>query len=275
MAAIQPVQIFEMMQKARQKAAKDRQFISALAKGLEVLQCFTPGRSELSASEIARTTGMPQPTVWRICHTLIETGFLVVVPGRQTMRPGIPVLSLGYAMLSTMPIGELALADMQAIASHYEGAVSLGARDGVNMIYIQRCQGSAIILADLRIGSRVPIATSATGWAYIAGLATAEQTELLAELRVSMGKEWSMIEPKLLAALRDFEKQGYIVNKGSLHPRINSVAVPVKSAESGTILSLSSGGINEVFTKDVLAQVGADLKQLAQKLAPLLVRAEA
>ena len=261
-----------MTQKAREKAAKDRQFISALAKGLEVLQCFTPGHPELSASDIARATGMPQPTVWRICHTLIELGFLVVVPGRQTMRPGIPVLTLGYALLSTMPIGELALADMQLIARRYEGAVSLGTRDGLNMVYIQRCQGSSIILADLRIGSRVPIATSATGWAHIAGLEGADRVKLLTELSASVGKEWSTIEPRLLAALSDFEKQGYVVNEGSLHPRVNSVAVPVKLAGSPTILSLSSGGISEVFTETVLTQVGDELKQLAHKLAPLLAR---
>ena len=107
-------------------------------------------------------TGMPQPSVWRICHTLIQLGFLVVLPGRQTMRPGIPLLGLGHAVLAGLPIGDLALPDMQSIASRYEGAVSLGARDGLSMIYLQRCQGSAIILADLRVGSRQAVVDDRT-----------------------------------------------------------------------------------------------------------------
>jgi DNA-binding IclR family transcriptional regulator len=225
---------------------------------------------ELGASEIARMTRMPQPTVWRICHTLIQLGFLVVLPGRQTMRPGIPVLGLGHAVLAGLPIGDLALPDMQSIASRYEGAVSLGARDGLSMIYLQRCQGSAIILADLRVGSRVPMATSATGWAYLAGLETAERNKLMAELSASLGRQWSVIEPRLTTALRQFEKQGYIVNKGSLHARINSVAVPVKSPDGSITLSISSGGISEIFNTEKLVQIGLELKVLAAKLGPLL-----
>ncbi|HVX75493.1 MAG TPA: IclR family transcriptional regulator [Bradyrhizobium sp.] len=261
-----------MSNQRQRKPEGDRLFISSLAKGLEVLQCFGPGTPELSVSDISRITRMPQPTVWRICHTLIKLGYLTNAQGRQTLRPGIPVLTLGYAALSSSPLGELALADMQAIASKHSGAVSLGARNGLDMVYVQRCQGSAIILADLRVGSRVPIATSATGWAYIAGLGANDRMALLSELGEALGKQWASVAPKLTAALQEFDELGYIVNIGSLHSRINSVAVPVKSPESATLLSLSSGGINEVFTPDVLSQVGSELKQLAAKLSPLLGR---
>jgi DNA-binding IclR family transcriptional regulator len=249
---------------------KEGQFVAALAKGLGVLQCFSPSTPELGSSEIARMTGMPQPTVWRLCSTLIQLGFLVVVPGRQTMRPGISLLGLGQAVLSGLPIGELALTDMQSMASRYEGAVSLGARDGLSMLFLQRCQGSAIIVADLRVGSRIPIATSATGWAYLAALDAVTRKKLISELSASLGKQWSVIEPKLATALRQFAKLGYVVSKGSSNARINAVAVPVKSPDGSVILSLSSAGISDIFHDEKLAQLGAELKLLAAKLAPLL-----
>jgi DNA-binding IclR family transcriptional regulator len=259
------------MPKARRKSPpQDRQFVAALARGLDVLRCFTPAVPELGASEISRMTGMPQPTVWRLCHTLLELGFLVAVPGRQTMRPGIPLLGLGYAVLAGQTVGEIALPDMQAIASRYEGAVSLGARDGLDMIYLQRCQGSQIILADMRVGSRVPLGTSATGWAYIAGLNDKERGTVITDLRAAVGKQWAEMEPRLLAALRAYEKTGYVINKGSLHKRINSVGVPVQSPDGSVRLALSSGGISEIFQPEKLSQVGSDLKVLAAKLAPLL-----
>jgi DNA-binding IclR family transcriptional regulator len=249
---------------------KEGQFVAALAKGLGVLQCFSPSTPELGSSEIARMTGMPQPTVWRLCSTLIQLGFLVVVPGRQTMRPGISLLGLGQAVLSGLPIGELALTDMQSMASRHEGAVSLGARDGLSMLFLQRCQGSAIIVADLRVGSRIPIATSATGWAYLAALDAVTRNKLISELSASLGKQWSVIEPKLDTALRQFAKQGFVVSKGSSNARINAVAVPVKSPDGSVILALSSAGISEIFDAEKLAQLGAELKLLAAKLAPLL-----
>lgn len=249
---------------------KDPLFVTALARGMEVLRCFTTANPELGTSQIARLTGLPQPTVWRLCHTLLELGYLDAIPGRQAMRPGIRLLGLGQAALLGQPIAELALPHMQAIARRNEGAVSLGARDGLSMIYLQRCQGSSIILADLQVGSRVPLATSATGWAYIAGLSPAERKKALDELRAERRENWPEIEAKLLEALNDFETTGYIVNVGSLHARINSVAVPILSPNGGEILSLSSGGISQIFDPGKLAEIGRELKTLAEKLAPLL-----
>ncbi len=250
---------------------KDPLFVTALARGMDVLRCFSVATPELGTSQIARLTGLPQPTVWRLCHTLLDLGYLDAIPGRQTMRPGIRLLGLGQAVLLGQPIAELALPHMQAIANRHEGAVSLGARDGLSMIYLQRCQGSAIILADMRVGSRVPLATSATGWAYIAGLGSAERKAVLAELRAERRENWAEIEPKLLEALNDYDAAGYIVNIGSLHARINSVAVPIPSPDGNEILSLSSGGISQVFDPAKLAEIGRELKNLADKLTPLLM----
>ncbi len=246
--------------------------VTSLARGMDVLRCFTPATPELGTSQIARMTGLPQPTVWRLCHTLVELGYLDALPGRQTMRPGIGLLGLGQAVLFGQPIADLALPHMQTIASRYEGAVSLGARDGLNMIYLQRCQGSAIVFADLRIGSRVPLAISATGWAYIAGLPAGERRALLGELRSERRNEWPKLEPRLKEALQRYDETGYVINIGSLHPRINSVAVPVKSSDGSTILSLSSGGIVPVFQPETLADIGEELKELAAKLSPHLSR---
>ena len=250
--------------------AKDPLFVTALARGMEVLRCFTVANPELGTSQIARLTGLPQPTVWRLCHTLLELGYLDAIPGRQTMRPGIRLLGLGQAVLLGQPIAELALPHMQAIALHHEGAVSLGARDGLSMIYLQRCQGSSIILADLRVGSRVPLATSATGWAYIAGLGQIERKAVLNELRAERRENWPEVESRLLEALRDYELTGYVVNIGSLHAQVNSVAVPIRSPDGREILSLSSGGISQIFHPEKLAEIGLELKKLADKLAPLL-----
>jgi DNA-binding IclR family transcriptional regulator len=249
--------------------AKDRQYVTALARGLEVLRCFDAARPSLGTAEIARLTGLPQPTVWRLCHTLIEEGYLVQLD-RKELRPGIPVLSLGYAAIAAAPIAELARADMQAMATRHQGAVSLGTRDGDSMVYLQRCQGSQIILKDLGVGSRVPVLSSSTGWAYIAGLDEAQRKVLFAELRRSDPKMFEKCIPEITQALESYTKTGYVINMGSFHAQINSIAVPVASKDGSILLSLSSGGINELFNAKKLKAVGADLKKLALQLGAAL-----
>jgi DNA-binding IclR family transcriptional regulator len=244
----------------------DRQFVTALGRGLDILQCFTPATPELGTSQLARMTGLPQPTVWRLCHTMTELGFLVSVPEQDRLRLGLPVLTLGYAVLAGQRIGETAKPYMEAIARRYQGAVSLGIRDGLSMLYLQRCQGSSIILADLAIGSRVPLAYSATGWAYLAAIPEKERKQLLAEIRAVDRQKWNATEPSFETSLKKFKKTGYLVNLGSLHPQINAVAVPVPAQDGSLLLTISSGGISSVFTDKVLHDVGRELKGLADKL---------
>jgi DNA-binding IclR family transcriptional regulator len=250
---------------------KDRRFVAALARGMSVLRCFTPATPELGASEIARMTSMPQPTVWRLCYTLQQLGHLVSVPGRQSFRPGIPLLGLGLAVMAGQPIAEIAAPYLQELATRLEGTVSLGARDGLKMIYLQRFHGTGVIIFnDMRVGSRLPIATSGTGWAYLAGLETGERSRLLGELGKDDPEHWPQIEPHLNAELAAFSTAGFVKNVGVLHPRINAVAVPIASPDGATVLSLSAGGISQIFAPERLNAIGHELKALAAQLTPAL-----
>ena len=245
---------------------KDRQFVTALARGLEVLRCFSSSAPELGTAEIARKIKLPQPTVWRLCHTLTELGFLTSVPGRDKLRLGIPVLGLGYAVLASYPIAALARPYMQRIADSYQGAVSLGAGDGLSIIYIQRCQGPSIVF-DFPVGTRVPMAHSSTGWAYLAALPPEERSSLLLEFQAAHPKSWRTVERHLKAALHAYEDTGWVINKGIAHSQVNAVGVPVQSENSSTLLALSAGGISSVFDDAKLRAIGKELKALASKLA--------
>jgi DNA-binding IclR family transcriptional regulator len=249
---------------------KDRQYVTALARGLDILRCFTRSRPELGTAEIARITGLPQPTVWRLCHTLVQEGYLSPSDRGDKLRPGIPVLSLGYAAIAGTPIAELARSDMQALALRHQGAVALGMRDGATMVYLQRCQGSSIVMRNLAVGSRVPLAFSVTGWAYMAAIGNEEREALFEELSKAEAQRWPEVLPRIRQALRDFADTGYVVNRGALHEQINAVAVPVVSEDGSVVLSLSAGGISQLFDEAKLVQVGMELKRFASRLIPAL-----
>src|SRR4029078_13085185 len=85
----------------------DRQFATTLARGLEVLRCFTPPEPMLGNKEISVRTGLPKPTVARLTYTLPKLGSL-----RHNMRLGkcqlgSAVLSIGYPLLASMSIRQI------------------------------------------------------------------------------------------------------------------------------------------------------------------------
>ena len=91
------------------KPATDRQFVTAVGRGLAVLRCFDAQHVQLGTTEIAQMTRMPQPTVWRLCYTLQQLGYLVQSPDNpDELRIGMAVLGLGQSSLRSPEISEMA-----------------------------------------------------------------------------------------------------------------------------------------------------------------------
>jgi hypothetical protein len=63
------------------RGAEERYFITALARGLEVLACFRSADKGLSNQQIAERCGLPKSTVTRITYTLTTLGYLAQEPG--------------------------------------------------------------------------------------------------------------------------------------------------------------------------------------------------
>ncbi len=77
---------------------RGRQFVTALARGLEVLRAYRPGEMSLGNQEIAQRTGLPKPTVTRLTYTLCELGYLLHQPRDGGYELGPAVLGLGYTI---------------------------------------------------------------------------------------------------------------------------------------------------------------------------------
>ena len=99
------------------------QFVTALARGLELMRCFTPRDNVLGNQELARMTGLPKPTVTRLTNTLMRLGCLKreVHSGKYQLDVG--VLGFGYAMLSNLSIRSVAHPLMEELANHAQAAV--------------------------------------------------------------------------------------------------------------------------------------------------------
>lgn len=242
----------------------DRLFVTALARGLQVLRCFTPVQRELRAAEIARMTGLPQPTVWRLCHTLIQLGYLVSSTKNDRLQLGTGVLALGYSALAAAEGYEALKPRMQAIADKYESAVSLAARDGLAMVYIQRCQGNSMLRMNLHVGSQVPLINTSLGWAYLAALGAEARMKAIKQLAASDPALWQKIEPAVMKAMRETEEKGYLLNLGDFRPEINAVAIPVVSYDGSKILTLNCSGFASMLSAHTLeSEIAPQLLDIA------------
>lgn len=250
------------------EATKDRQFVTALARGLDVLRAFRPGESHLANSELAARTKLPRPTISRLTHTLTALGYLVYEEAVEKYRLGGGVLALGYVTIANMGIRQVARPFMQEIADFARSACALGDGHDLGMIYVENCRGKdAPFTLGLDVGSRIPLAGTAMGRAYLAGLPSEKRDQLLKRLAKEQGKDWPRLEKRLRAALADFQRDGFVTSIADWTPEINAVGVPLVFEESGTVMALNCGGAASLLTADFLnAEVGPRLVAAARQI---------
>jgi DNA-binding IclR family transcriptional regulator len=244
------------------EAATDRQFVTALARGLEVLRAFRPGEADLSNQEIAERTSLSKPTVSRLTHTLVELGYLTQSrsSGRYQLGPG--VLALGYAMIAGLEMRERARPLMEELAVTSDATVAIGERDRLSVVYLDCCRGRQTVALSLNVGSRIPLGTSAMGRAIMARLPEGEREYLLRALRERDPDTFPKVERGVELAMRDLDRQGFVTSFGDWRPDVNAIGVPVQSLNRERVFGLICGGPS--FT--------ASAEYLSEKIGPRLVK---
>lgn len=231
----------------------DRQYITALARGLELLRCFSPKQQHLGNQELSQMTGLPKPTITRLTHTLSRLGYLKQVPNSSKYQLSVGVLSFGYSMLSNISLRSIAQPYMKELADYAQAAVAMATRDRLNMIYLDVVQGKGNVTMRRQVGTYLPIHLSSMGRACLAAIPEDERLFLLNAIRQKNLDEWPKIEKSLEQSFQDYEKFGYCFSVGEWHKDVNSVAVPYYHEQHGLIV-FNCGGPSFLLSQQKLTQ---------------------
>ncbi|SFD40124.1 DNA-binding transcriptional regulator, IclR family [Bosea sp. CRIB-10] len=249
----------------------DRHFVTALARGLDVLACFGRGEGALGNSEIAARCKLPPSTVSRITHTLTVLGYLHQVPGRISYRRGTALLALSAKALAGLDIRQLAQPGMQDLATFSQASVALGVRDRLSMRYIGCCRADVAIALNMDTGSRVPISRSAMGRAYIALCSRDEREALMEDIHSIDEAAWPKLKAGIEQALLDYDQYGCALSFGDWQPTVNAIAVAFDPGGGLPIMSINCGAPTVILERDFLLQeVRPKLRALASSLTGIL-----
>lgn len=238
-SAFEAVLIDPMQEKDEE--LKDRQFVTALARGLELLRCFTPRESLLGNQELAKKTGLPKPTVSRLTHTLTRLGYLRHLPHSGKYQLEVGVMSFGYAMLSNLSIRALARPLMEEMAGYAKAAVAMAARDRLSMVYLDVVHGEANLTMRRQVGSHLSLHRSAIGRACLAAMPEDEREFILGHIRKRHPEDWPEVRKGLERAFRDYADYGFCLSIGEWQRDVNAVGVALHH-ESHGLLAFNCGG---------------------------------
>lgn len=249
---------------------KDRNFVTALARGLELLRCFRRNEVTLTNSDFSERTGLPKATISRLTHTLVELDYLVADARVGTYRLSSGVLQLGYGVLSSMDIADRAELEMNALRDGPNSyiTVALGEQHRLDVVYLVTKRSFEGVSLDIRVGSRLPIFHSAIGRAILVGMQEEDRAHIF-DLARQHSEE--MVEDGLqqyAQAADEYAQKGFCSAYGTWRSDVNGIAVPVSSLGGARVYGLNVGGPSFRVKKQQLeGTYGGLLRKAAEVLS--------
>ena len=212
------------------RAGTGPDFIESLARGLEVITAFEPGREALSLSDVAAATGLARPTARRILLTLVELGYVRTDGSRYALTPR--VLELGAAYVGSLGLWDVARPHLQELSAKTRESCSIAQLDGSDIVYVARVAVPKIVGLSVQIGTRFPALQTSLGKVLLAELAADELDRVLVEpTRSGLTPLWNPTEKERAAELRQVRARGWAITDQQLAPGIRSVAAPIHDGE--------------------------------------------
>ena len=213
-------------------------FIEALARGLDVIRAFGPGRPTMSLSEVAAATGLARPTARRMLLTLEELGYIRAVRGEFALTPR--VLELGMAYIGAASMWDIARPHMEQLVGYTGESSSLAQLDGSDIVYVARVAVPKIITIAVTIGTRFPALQTSLGKVLLAALPPDELERVLAEpSRSGLTPIWKPDVAERNRVLCEVRERGWSLTDEHLAPGIRSIAAPVRDGSNQVIAALN------------------------------------
>jgi IclR family pca regulon transcriptional regulator len=239
---------------------------------LSILECFTPLKYHLSLSETCKLTGLSKATVFRLLKTLSQLNYLRYDSRNKKYYLGPRVLSLGFAVLQSMDVRELARPYIEKLSEECQKTVNLAVIDRLEMVHVDRIRFPDVRDLNISIGSRIPAYNTALGRAVLAHQEKEKFREILNEIckdpkaAQSVGKDGKILN-KILERIR---KEGFATGDEEFAKGIRAIAVPLFSP-TGVAYA-----INVVVPSDTVSmhelkiEYGPKLIKIGQEISEML-----
>jgi DNA-binding IclR family transcriptional regulator len=241
--------------------------VSALARGLGLLRAVADAVVPPGNREIAELTGIPKATVSRLAATLVAAGYLRQDVSSEHYTLGPALLDLGNAYLRNFDFRQQARPHLARLAELAGANVHLAVRDGLDVLLIDTLRPrSALILSQMDVGSRMAIATSAAGRAYLASTTPTERDGLMQELLAASSSKRAL-QARLRLALAEHAKLGFCTSFGEWHPHIHAIGFSLRGPRDA-LYAVSCGGPAYLLPKRMmLEQIGPRIAETQRAIA--------
>jgi IclR family transcriptional regulator, KDG regulon repressor len=216
--------------------------IIALQRGLKLLTLFAKAEGGLTATQVAKLSGLPISTVHRFLVNLESTGFLNW-NGNGRYHLGIACFSLGQSALGHLDIRRLSFPYLEELNHKTRETIHLTVRHELSVVYVEKLDSPEPLRIFSRIGASVPLHCTAVGKVMLAYMPPNEQAAILGQVEIKRLTQNTISNIQDLAVhLQRVRKNGYACDLEENELHIRCIAAPIWDHTGRVNASLSITG---------------------------------
>ncbi|TMP57042.1 IclR family transcriptional regulator [Pseudoalteromonas sp. S1612] len=203
-----------------------RDYVGALASGLDVLNAFDEQHKKMTLSEVAQRTGMDRAKARRFLLTLHSLGYVDKEGRLFLLTP--KVLRLAYAFNATNDHLDVVQHYLHKVTNSIGESCSLSILDNKEIVYLVRSSAAHRLMSiNLSPGTRLPAAYTSMGRVLLSQLSANKQQEWLTLNELTPHTENSITDrDEFISLLKEIKLKGYCIVDQELELGLLSIAIP-------------------------------------------------
>ncbi|MEL6517218.1 MAG: IclR family transcriptional regulator C-terminal domain-containing protein [Pseudomonadota bacterium] len=228
-----------------------RDYVSSLARGLEVLRAFNRTGRKMTLSEVAAETGNTRAGARRILLTLVREGYAVADGKLFDLTP--QVLELGYSVLSSKGVWDIARPFIDHLSEEIRESVSAAVLDKFDVVYVSGAQYHRVISVGITVGARFPAANTANGRVLLAVQPKDTWAGMIQNVPLNRMTDRTVTDrDEFRRILEDVREKGWCLVDQELEIGLMSIAVPVYSSAGALVGAINVGVPSVRMTPDTM-----------------------
>ena len=244
-----------------------RDYVSSLARGLEILRAFSRTGKRMTLSEVAAQTGITRAATRRFLLTLVREGYAATDGKYFDLTP--QVLELGYSILSRIDTWDIAKPFLQRLSRDIEESVSATVLDGYDVVYVSCVQYHRMLSVGVSVGNRLPAYCTATGRVLLAEQPKEKWDAMLKAIKLERRTKYSVTtKSEFRRILKQVREDGYALVDQELEIGLRSIAIPLRTL-SGNVIGAVNVGVPSVRAspQDMIRRMLPPLQEMGEQIA--------
>lgn len=242
--------------------------IQVLDRAVQILNCFSFEKRELSVSEIAGRTKLHKATVHRILWALEHNRLIRQSPETGRCFLGMKLFELGQQAIARLDLREIARPHIEKLSQQTRETVHLAVLDDNQVLYLEKVEGPHALRMPSRVGRHIPTYCTSLGKAMLACLDDDEVRRILQNENFETHTPSTVKNiSALLSDLEKIRRRGYAVDNEEIERGLRCTGAALKDYTGQMVGAISIAAPSARLTDKILPSLGRRVLESADAIS--------